>query len=109
MRHIPVHFILPTVQPDGSKVPGFAIAQLQGDLVDFAGGFTRSDILGGWESPEGERLTETGYRYEVSIAPGRLADFDDFLRGVAKAFEQRAIYRVVFSEGMADCLAPEEV
>lgn len=104
----PVSFIIPTVDNDGRPFPAFAFAQLQEDIADSFGGWSRAEGVGGWLTPDGVVQTEKHFRYEVALAPGQLLDFDEFLRSKARTFGQACIYRVVHDRALVSLLANPE-
>ncbi|MBI4820051.1 MAG: hypothetical protein HY791_27495 [Deltaproteobacteria bacterium] len=77
--------------------------QIRRDLENrFDGWSLVSDmpLTGAWRNPEsGEVEYDTSWRYEVGIAPDRLAELDNYLSELSHRLGQKALWRVLYVGG----------
>src|ERR1017187_7204579 len=57
-------------------------------------------LTGAWRNPEsGQVEYDDSWRYEIGIAPSRLADLDAYLAQLAHRLGQKALWRVAYAGG----------
>lgn len=101
---------VPLQRNDGTAVTDEEFAAIERDLLGIAGGFTSTDGVGGWLSPNGKVYREPVRIYAVDVtatdwAHQRILSLADF---VGIALEQEAVY-VTRSPIAADAVVPVRV
>lgn len=85
--HVPEQF------NDGREIPGFMLDEIELDLVDMFGGYTRMSATGGWRADNGSTPIEPMQVYVVDSAdPATLERLQRYAAHLTKQFEQDAIY-----------------
>ena len=84
---------IPEQYNDGREVPGYLLDQIELDLVDIVGGFTRTAGTGGWRGEENVVYVEPVQLYIVDSAdPDVLRKLTDYAAWLARELAQEAIY-----------------
>ncbi len=98
-----VHFLVPKFDRNGKPCRRSVHQRLRNDLEErFDGWSSLGDkpLPGAWSNPDsGEIEYDDSWRYEVGIAPERLAEFDEYLAELAHRLGQKAIWRVIYAGG----------
>lgn len=78
---------------DGREIPGYVFDQVEQDLVDIVGGYTRTPGVGGWRSDMDTVYVEPVQVYTTDSAdPDALQKLTNLARYLAQRLGQDAIY-----------------
>lgn len=98
-----VQFLVPVYDRDGKPYLRSIQKQIRRDLEErFDGWSLASDkpLPGAWRNPaSGEVEYDDSWRYELGIDPERLDELDDYLGDLSHRLGQKALWRVVYSQG----------
>lgn len=98
-----VQFLVPIYDRKGKPYPRSVQKGVRRDLEDrFDGWSLAADkpLTGAWRNPEsGQVEYDDSWRYEIGIAPSRLADLDAYLAQLAHRLGQKALWRVAYAGG----------
>ncbi len=98
-----VQFLVPKYDRHGRPYPRTVHQELRRDLEEHFGGWSSlgdEPLPGAWRNPKSRKIEyDDSWRYEVGIAPARIAEIDDYLGGFANRIRQKAIWRVIYTGG----------
>ena len=98
-----VHFLVPKFDRSGKPYPRSVHKNLRKNLEQRFGGWSSlgdKPLPGAWMNPDsGEIEYDESWRYEVGIAPKRLAELDEYLAELAYHLKQKAVWRVTYAGG----------
>jgi hypothetical protein len=85
--HVPEQF------NDGREIPGYLLDEIELDLAERFGGYTRTSATGGWRADDGTIHIEPMQLYIVdSAAPGTAGRLSVLAERLARDLKQDAIY-----------------
>lgn len=98
-----VQFLVPVYDRNRKPYPRSVQKRLRKDLEERFDGWSLAGdkpLPGAWRNPaSGEVEYDDSWRYEIGVAPDRLAELDDYLAELAHRLGQKAIWRVLYAAG----------
>jgi hypothetical protein len=98
-----VQFLVPVYDRKGKPYRRSVQKQVRRDLEDRFDGWSLAGdrpLEGAWRNPSSGMVEhDESWRYEIGIAPHRLAELDEYLGELAHRLGQKAIWRVVYAGG----------
>ena len=89
-----IQFLVPVRDRAGKPYPRGVKKEVERNLEDRFGGWTRADLPlhGAWRNPETQEIErDLSWRYEVWIAPERVGEIEIYLAELAHRLGQKAI------------------
>jgi len=107
-----VQFLTPVLDREGEPYSRDVQKNLQGELEEQFGGWSLvadKPLPGAWRNPgSGEIEYDESWRYEVGTPRQRLEALDSFLSELAYRLGQKAIWRVVYTDGEGKAIEARE-
>lgn len=84
---------VPEQYNDGREIPGYLLDEIELDLAERFGGYTRTSATGGWRADDGTVHIEPMQLYIVDSAyPETVERLQEYASHLARQFQQDAVY-----------------